>query len=223
MKLKQKIKGYLVFTPFGYKIILFAVLPLVLLGLQLVISMIYQGTGLPLFGGTLVLVEILADNWFLGGIQDKNSEKIDYLKTSGKGMRIMKNVLITDVVRRFLSCAVILGMAQAIAQVCACAAGVSEKSRIAPLQVLFVLLLTYTLSALGVFLARFTSYLWVNLLYGYIGSIVGLTVGLIWISLALPGALAAGAVFFLAVLAVGISVLMVAIAMIKVEGSYYDK
>lgn len=223
MKLKQKIKGYLVFTPFGYKIILFAVLPLVLLGLQLVISMIYQGTGLPLFGGTLVLVEILADNWFLGGIQDKNSEKMDYLKTSGKGMRIMKNVLITDVVRRFLSCAVILGMAQAIAQVCACAAGVSEKSRIAPLQVLFVLLLTYTLSALGVFLARFTSYLWVNLLYGYIGSIVGLTAGLIWISLALPGALAAGAVFFLAVLAVGISVLMVAIAMIKVEGSYYDK
>lgn len=223
MKLKQKIKGYLVFTSFGYKIILFAVLPLVLLGLQLAISMIYQGTGLPLFGGTLVLVEILADNWFLGGIQDKNSEKIDYLKTSGKGMRIMKNVLITDVVRRFLSCAVILGMAQAIAQVCACAAGVSEKSRIAPLQVLFVLLLTYTLSALGVFLARFTSYLWVNLLYGYIGSIVGLTAGLIWISLALPGALAAGAVFFLAVLAVGISVLMVAIAMIKVEGSYYDK
>lgn len=37
MKLKQKIKGYLVFTPLGYKIILFAVLLLVLLGLQLVI------------------------------------------------------------------------------------------------------------------------------------------------------------------------------------------
>lgn len=223
MKLKQKIKGYLAFTSFGYKMILFAVLPLVLLGLQFFISAVYHGTGLPLFAAALVLVEILADSWFLGGIQDKNSEKIDYLRTSGKGMRIMKNVLITDAVRRFLSCAGILGLSQAIVWAAARVTGISGENTIAPLSLLFVLLLTYTLSALGVFLARFISYLWVNLLYGYIGSIVGLVACLIWIALPLPAALAAGAVFFLAVLAVGISVLMVAIAMRKVEGSYYDK
>lgn len=220
--MKQKMKSFKVFTSLGYRILLFAVLPLVLLGLQLFISAVYQGTGIPLFAATLVIVEIMADNWFLGGIQEKNSAKIDYLKTSARGMKVMKNVLIMDVARRFLSCAGILALCQAIAQASACGTGVSGERGIAFLPLWMTLFTVYFLSALGVFIARFFSYLWVNLLCGYIGSIAGLVICLIWISLPLPGLMAAGILFGLVVLSVGISVLMVEIAMIKVEGSYYD-
>lgn len=225
--MNQKMKSFKVFTGLGYRILLFAVLPLVLLGLQLFISVVFQGTGIPLFAATLVIVEIMADNWFLGGIQEKNAIKIDYLKTSVRGMKVMKNVLIMDVARRFLSCAGILGLCQAIAQAAAQAAArgisVSDERRIAFLPLCMTLFTVYFLSALGVFIARFFSYLWVNLLCGYIGWITGLIACLTWISLPLPGLMAAGILCGLVVLSVGISVLMVKIAMMKVEGSYYDK
>lgn len=216
--MKQKIKAYKVFSTPGYRGIMFALLPLVLLGSQFLVLVMYSGTGIPFLAMMLVIVEVMADNWFLGGIQEKNSQKIDYLKTSAKGMQIVKNVLVMDVARRFLSLAGICGLSQGVACVI-----VSGEGTIGLLPLLMVLFTIYALSALGVFIARFFSYLWVNMLCGYIGSILGLVASLAWITLPLPTVLAAGILLCLLVLSVGISVLMVKIAMMKMEGSYYDK
>lgn len=217
--MKQKIIAYKVFTSLGYRIAMFAVLPLVLLGVQIFVLAAYRGTGIPLFAPALIIVEIMADNWFLGGIQEKNSQKIDYLKTSARGMKVMRNVLVTDVARRLLSCAGILGLCQGLAVL----TGVSGEREITLLTFMTVLFAAYFLSALGVFIARFFSYLWVNMICGYIGSVAGLVACMIWITMPPPAALAAVILVCLLVLSAGISVLMVKIAMIKEEGSYYDR
>lgn len=216
--MKQKIRSYLVFTSFWYKIIMFAVLPAALLGMQVFSSVVFQGTAIHLSVAVLILAEVMADNWFLGGIQEKGSEKIDYLKTSSRGMEIMKSVLVMDLMRRLLFHVGILGVSWVITQIFG---ATIEAAKLAGLgKVLLAVALTYTLSVLGIFIARFTSYLWVNLLCGYIGSIAGLAILLVCISMPVSVVLPD---IGLVVLGGGISFLMVKIAMLKVEGSYYDK
>lgn len=216
--MKHKIRSYLVFTSLWYKIIMFAVLPVVLLGMQVLSAIVFQGTAIHLSVMLLIIVEIMADNWFLGGIQEKGSEKIDYLKTSSRGMEIMKNVLVMDLIRRFCSMGVILGVSWLITRIFGTT---YEATKLAGFWgLLLAIFLTYTLSVLGIFIARFTSYLWVNLLCSYVGSIAGLVILLVCTSMLIPMVLPDIA---LVVLGGGISVLIVKIAMLKVEGSYYDK
>lgn len=218
MRMKHKIRSYLVFTSLWYKIIMFAVLPVVLLGIQVLSAIVFQGTAIHLSVMLLIIVEIMADNWFLGGIQEKGSEKIDYLKTSSRGMEIMKNVLVMDLIRRFCSMGVILGVSWLITRIFGTT---YEATKLAGFWgLLLAIFLTYTLSVLGIFIARFTSYLWVNLLCSYVGSIAGLVILLVCTSMLIPMVLPDIA---LVVLGGGISVLIVKIAMLKVEGSYYDK
>lgn len=218
--MKQKIRSYLVFASFWYKIIMFIVLPAVLLGIQVFSAAAFGGTSIPLSLSALVMMEIMADNWFLGGIQEKNSEKIDYLKTSAKGMKVMESALIMDLARRFLSCVGIFGISWLIMLIFGAPEGSEKVVMIDSAELLLAVFLTYTLSVLGIFLARFTSYLWVNLLCGYIGAIAGLIIFLVGAATPFPAVLIDIA---MAVLGVGLSVLAVKIAMIKVEGSYYDK
>lgn len=224
--MKQKIKSYLVFTSLGYRIVMFAVLPLVLLGIQVFTAVVLHSTAIPVFVMTLVLVEAVADNWFLGGIQEKGSAKIDYLKTSPRGMKVMKSALIVDLARRLVFCFALFGVCQLIA---VWGSGTPGQSGAVQDEaggsgvfgmLLLAVLLTYTLSVLGIFIARFNSYIWVNLLCGYVGAIVGLLVLLVCSVGIVPTALANLA---LGILGGGISFLMVKIAMLKVEGSFYDK
>ena len=216
--MKHNIRSYLVFTSLWYKIIMFAVLPLVLLGIQVFSTVVFRGTAIPVFVMILIMVEIMADYWFLGGIQEKGSEKIDYLKTSPRGMRVMKSALVIDLVRRFLFYVCIFGLSRMITLILGSSDRAGELIGLGEL--LLVVFLSYTLSVLGIFISRFTSYLWVNLLCGYIGAIAGLVILLVCTSMPVPMVLPNAA---LVVLGGGISFLIVKIAMLKVEGSYYDK
>lgn len=217
--MKHKIKSYLVFTSHWYKIIMFIVMPVVLLGIQVFVATMFpvlRDICILLFVMILVLVETIADYGFLGGIQEKGSEKIDYLKTSPRGMEVMRSALVMDLVRRFLSNVGIFGLSCLIILIF----GPSDEKIGMLGMLLFVIFLTYDLSVLGIFISRFTSYLWVNLLCGYIGAVAGFVIVLAGAGGFIPIVLIEIA---LVVLGVGLSVLTVKIAMLKVEGSYYDK
>lgn len=220
MRMKQKIRSYLVFTSLGYKVIMFLVLPVVLLGIQVFSAAVFRGTAIPVFVMVLVMVEVLADNWFLGGIQEKGAEKIDYLKTSPKGMKVMKSALVMDLVRRFVFYVVLFGLSRMITGIFGVGDGNGAGGSAGFEVLLLAIVLTYALSVLGIFIARFTSYLWVNLICGYVGAIAGLVIFLVCSAGLVPAALMDIA---LIVLGGGISFLIVKIAMLKVEGSYYDK
>lgn len=214
--MRQKIRSYLVFAPFLYKAVMLIVVPVVLLGLQMFSAAVFQGTGIPLFIVILVLLEVVADNWFLGGIQEKNSEKIDYLKTSPTGMKIITWALTMDLVRRLLTAACVYGLSALISRMFG-----ARETLMSPGELLLAVLLTYVLSVLGTFISRFASLLWLNLLIGYIGSIAGLILFIVGGSM--PGPVVAMMNIGLAVLGGGLSVLTVKIAMLRMEGSYYDK
>lgn len=216
--MKNKIRSYLVFATGGYKIVMLVVLPVFLLGVDYMAAVVFRGSAMPAYIMLLIMAEVMADHWYLGGIQEKNSQKIDYLKTSPRGMQIMRNALVMDLLRRFVFLVVIAGASWLFTLLST--AGEEIRGKVGPWEVLLAVLLVYTLSVLGIFLCRFFSYLWVNMLAGYVGAIAGLVIFLIVVEGFPPVILANIA---LAILGAGFSILAVKIAMLKVEGSYYDK
>ena len=215
--MRWKIKSYLVFTSFWYRILVFGVLPVLLIGLQFL--PIGEWATLRNIGTVMVLImiEAVADYWYLGGIQDKDVEKIDYLKTSPRGMDIMRNALRFDLVRRLLAAAAVLGVSELVGW------GGRERNVLGGAGVwLLLTLICYTLSVTATLIARFNSYLWINYLTGYVGMIIALIFYFILCVWTAREVMIILTVVFLA-LAVGISFLAVRVAMKKVEGSYYDK
>jgi len=207
----------MVFATFWYKMIMFIIVPVALLGLQAASAAIFQGTGISVILLFLVLVETVGDTWFLGGIQEKGSENMDYLKTSPKGMEVLGSTLTVDLARRFLTAVVIYGLSELIVRGMG-ATGAGMRG------MLLAVLLTYDISVLGIFLARFASLLWLNLLCGYIGGIAGFVILLAGTMMKSVSAAVAVPVYAaLVILGAGFSVLAVKIPMLKMEGSYYDK
>ena len=107
--MKQKVEGYLVFTSLGYRLAVDILIPLALVGFHVFFSGEEGGSG-PIIMLLLPLLEIVCDNWFLGGIQEKNAENMDYLKTSSKGMKVIRSVLILDFARRFMTAVTVFGI-----------------------------------------------------------------------------------------------------------------
>lgn len=213
--MRWKIKSYLVFTSFRYRILVFGVLPVLLIGLQFLPIGEWATLRNIATVMTLIMVEAVADYWYLGGIQDKDVEKIDYLKTSPRGMDVMRNALRFDLVRRLLAAAAVLGVSEL--------AGGRERDLLGGAGVwLLLTLICYTLSVTATLIARFNSYLWINYLTGYVGMIIALIFYFILCVWTAREIMIILTVVFLA-LAVGISFLAVRVAMKKVEGSYYDK
>lgn len=217
----RKIKSYFVFTSFPYRMAIFVILPLAMLAIVGLISMgmerksyFFTPVLIPLF---LIVIEVVADNWMFGGIQAKHAEKMDVLRTSGRGMEMIKDALALDLIRRLLSMAGVTAICLLAEMLLmgGTAAGVFE---IMPM-LLSMLFLCYDISVLGTLAARFGSVVWINYLIGYAGFFLGI-LGSAAVSWQRGGVVSA---IMLAVLAVPMSVLTVRVAMKKVRGGYYDK
>ena len=206
--MKKKLKSYLVFTGFWYRILMFAIMPIALLALQIL-------SGFPAIVMFLIMIEIVADNWFLGGIQEKGAEKIDCLKTSCKGMEIMRSALVFDLIRRLLAATGIFGFSYLAGRFLGAEGNHWETC-------LLSIVISFTLSVAGTLISRFESYLWVNMVTAYLAAVIGL----IFILLSENEAFAPwkgilGIAFV--ILGICVSILAVKVAMKKVKGGYYDK
>lgn len=216
----KTIKGYLAFTSLVYRIAMFGILPLAFIALDIWAALKGQGYNvqvlLMMMHILIVMVEILADTWMFGGIQGKAAARIDFLKTSPKGMELLQKALIMDLVRRFLSLSLIM------------AAWVLTKSwgvdvfggdAVKGLGVILALILSsYTVTVLCIILARFATMFWQSVLVGYVGVIIeSVCVGFL-IALGHPYVWSLA----YAALAVGSSILAVKIVMRKVRRGYYD-
>ena len=108
-------KSYRVFTSFWYRILGLVAVPLLLLGLGEFMMVTNHGENktMPvLYLASFVIVEVLEDYWLFGGICEKNMCSMEYLKSSFQGMKVLKNALIADVIRRgiyFAVFALVLG------------------------------------------------------------------------------------------------------------------
>lgn len=214
MSVKMRIKSYLAFTSLGYRLVMYLAAPLSAAGIQLFFLSKVEGSGVPVIMTALILLEILADHWFLGGLQGKNAEKLDYLKTSSGGMQVMESALVLDVIRRFLEAAAIFGICFLMSLLLGGETlGVSGG-------LVMPILVTGGLSVVGTLIARFWSGLNINMLIGYVAAIVGIVGYLVAEEGVLPPWVSCGAA---ALLGAGAGALAVKTAMRKVKGGYYDK
>lgn len=242
-KMRRKIRSYIVFTSLPYRIIVYFALPVVVAATGFWAGTQGIGDGGVMFAAVLLpLAEIISDNWLFNGIQSRDMAKMDYLKTSGRGMAVMRDALVMDLLRKFLTAAGSMALCAAAIELWKVGGmpGAPEGMSMGGMAgtgifardfsgivgrfhwvgiLFYFVLLSWFLSGLGTFLSRYACMVWINMLIGYIASILAALglfgIGLwqyIWFLAAFAGA--AG------VLA---GVLAVKAAMKKVEGGYYDK
>lgn len=216
----KKIRGYLLFTSSVYRIVMFGILPLILAGSYVVFTTVEGDVFILLFMimVLMVMVEILADNWMFGGIQDREGAKMDFLKTSPKGMKLLENALALDLVRRLVTMSAIMAVGfitNRIRGIRLFGGDVMKEAGV----LAGLTLVSYALSVLGTLLTRFFSLIWGNLLVGCAAIFID---SLCCAAVLMTGNLIALDCVF-ALLAVGATVLAVKAAMGKVRGGYYDR
>ena len=98
--MRRMIRSYLALTPFLYRLVLFVLIPIAVIAIQQLFPM--EDAVLCTFFITLIMVfvEILLDYWVFGGISTRDGAKIEYLKTSNCGIKLMKNALTINMVRQ---------------------------------------------------------------------------------------------------------------------------
>lgn len=214
--MKRSIKSYLVFTSRAYRLFLYLGVPLFCIGMELimVILMKMRTSGIMSILCTLIFAEVVSDTWFLGGIQEKHAEKMDYLKTSSRGMSVVKSALVLDLVRRLVMTTGIFGVC------CLLEAGVVRRQISIPADLVMPLLAVFSLSTAAVLITRFFSYFYINVLAGYLVSAAA-AVCCVLLSMGVVSVNTLIAIY--AGLGTAAGILAVWVAMKKVEGGYYDK
>lgn len=213
-------KSYLVFTGFGYRLLTFWLMPLLLLGIQTAAVSMGKNFSI-ILSLVMASIEAMADSWFLGGIQSKDADKMDFLKTSDKGMQVMKTALITDFLRRFVSMTVVFLLCCGIARLGGGkASAIFSDCNTALLAC--ALLLGYAFSVLATLVGRFFSLFWINMLIAYTIPILGSVT--MYLILSDPVYMNLAALFDIVLTVLGILLVALAVrtAMKKVEESYYD-
>lgn len=230
----KRVKSYIAFTPFMYRIVVYLLIPVALTAFCTWTGTYLGDMGLVLAVMLLTLVEVVSDSWLFGGLQNRDAEKMDYLKASGRGMAFVRNALAMDLLRKFFTALCIVpvsylligrvkggvpGNRETIADFVGCGGPLQRIGLLA-----YLILLTYCLSALGTFLSRYGSTMYGNMLLGYGAMVLVGLAGFLGPSLV---KYPSNGIFLLDLLClavgIGVSVLAVWAAMRKVEGGYYDE
>lgn len=103
--MKKFFKRYFALTSTGYRIVSLILLPLLIAGItELYIVMGGKNAGVMLIQVWVyvLIFEVIADVWFLGGSCIQNAHEMEYLKTSLSGTKLIKHGVIGDILRRAL-------------------------------------------------------------------------------------------------------------------------
>lgn len=227
----KKIKSYLAFTSPLYRIAVYLLVPAGIVGIGLWAGGTFGEMGVMFATVLLPTAEILSDGWFLGGIQTKDAVKLDYLRTSGQGMKMLRSALIVDLIRKFftalgaiLVCYLILRAGRewdeidiVFSRVRVGMIGMNAWEE-GPILLYFVLI-SYLTSVLGTFLSRYSGTLWLSMIIGY-GAMQ--FASLCILLLIFLNYIVVIDVFF-CMISFGVSILAVRVAMKKVEGGSDDQ
>lgn len=217
--MKQYIKSYHAFWPVKtwMKPCVYLLYPFIIIaGLYLLSHklMYYPKVCMGFACGLVITVEIVLDYFVFGGIASRETNRLEYLKTSVRGMNLLKGSLITDAVRRFLSIAVIMSSSYL-----AIAYRQQMDYRYTPLQLLVCIFSTYMLTEAGLLLTRFFINWWfINAVICILSNIavtVSISVSAWKISIWAP--------VLLVLLGMGIALTGRRLILKRMEESYYDR
>ncbi len=193
------------------KILLFAAYPLAVIFMGLpahIIGTMAMGSAMPGLlsaGSILVGAELILDIFVFGGILNKETNKLEYLKTSHRGIPVLRKALQADKVRRVLMIHLILAVFYLL--------GAENMSYLSLISFTFA---TAAVTELILVLSRhITQMNWLMLVI-MLASLVEMGIGVL--ALILPPV----CVILFVVLYVGIFLFSEKIVMKRMEESYYD-
>lgn len=208
----KKIRAYLLFTGWRYKLGIFLGLPAAILaaGLFWRNFIATQGYGLIviLF---VIFIEVLTDQGVFAGIQSRSGYKLDYLKASPAGPKVLRQGLMGDLVRRMLAAILYVGI---------CGVLDAEKAAGGWGGYLGMALVIYGMETLGLLISRFTQSMMLRVWITYGCMLIGVLLFLLVWHTGQPGILIADGILALAAAAVSISA--VRTAMKKWQQTYMD-
>jgi len=209
--MKQFWKSYHVFLPqIWLKLLVYVGYPLVVLGLTGFFVDVTKSVvaSCSLAGGLIVSLELLLDGLVFEGIASKDTNKLEYLKTSVRGMKTLRNSIVIDAIRRVISAMIVLGA------LCAMSHGA-----IGLPQVLVTLFITLGCTELGLMVTRSITVMMGMLVSVYLGAPLCINAvemvlsgGNIWIRMGIT------CICYLLIVIIGRIMIMR-----KARGSYYDK
>lgn len=212
--MREYIRSYQVFFPRKWvKWCIYIVYPLLVVGIGWLGGHTYllewYDTGL--LACMIAMVEITLDTYMFFGVGARDTNKLEYIKTSARGMPLLRKALIADGARRFLSTAIIfigvhfaLREGAGIAFACKAACGSFVSCFLVESALLFTRQITNVL---------------VNLLFVYGMGMVALVAGT---AIGLLPEMPVPAVVLSAVLYIGITVTARKTVMKKAGRTYYD-
>ncbi len=208
----KKIKSYLLFTSWRYKLGIFLILPTAVLTVGLLWKNFLRMPGYGyMMVAAMVFFEILTDQGVFAGILSKRGYKLDFLKTSPSGSKILCRGLAGDLIRRLLTAALCVGVCGAM--------GILTMGNGWD-RCLGVLLAIYVAEVLALFISRYTRSVTLCIYIAYGGIVAGEILFTVVNGVSLPELwLAEG---LLALAAAAISVLTVRTAMKKWRQTFFD-
>lgn len=212
--MKNKIKSYLVFTSEIYRVIAFVLVPVALILMQIWLPFV------DLFLRTLFtaliysFAEVMLDYWVFGSIAVKGGTQLEYIKTSKRGVDIIRTALVVDMVRQLISTVLLF---IATIAVHACMGGTFETEIEQIVLNLLLVVFTYFVIVSELTIARHLDGLQVNLIISCFTSLILL---LVMFFARFNGYIALAVMIVLSVVS---SILGVKMILKRVKESYYDK
>lgn len=173
-------KSYRVFLPGTLmKVLMYLVYPLVtllwcgMIAIAMGAEKIYGMYALLITSSMIMWAELILDNFVYGGILAKDTNKLEYLKTSHRGMSVLKKSLIVDKVRRLVTMTLLLTL---IYSVC--------HEQVSVGQLISLILGTGAVTELGLLIIRhFSSFNW-TIILAWVANALGALVGFLAVKLA---------------------------------------
>ena len=225
--MKNAIKSFWAFTPLSYKLLMLFIAPMlvVLFNVVLLLGVGELGgvLGLLISFVSLCMLDVFSDEWVLKGFYMKSNSSLEFLQTSNKFERLIKDIVIVDMTRRILMYLFLYG---AIAVIGVSVQGKEMWSAYYSIYAYFPLLMFVVSQAMLWAVRHFNSLqsMWIS---------ASMSTVVLWLAITVLTFFGAkmnyGPVYLvvvyggLALLAIAISVVIVGYSIKKVRDSYYDK
>ena len=230
--MKKGIKSSLAFTSGAYRLILFVLVPIAVIGLNVALAVyVRQGiltkavepddtlgtVDIMMFvaASLLMFAEVMLDNMAFGGIAVKRSQSLDYLKASPWGRQLMRRALRTNLVRCLFESVIVINLSRAAWSVVGEATGDWRPQDI--VQILALVACQYFVTVAVLIVTRHYDIWGANMLAAYLGFFVLLAL----VALSWTNSFAILAV--MTVLSVAVSAFSQWKIMRRVEAGFYDK
>lgn len=145
--MREYVKGYRAFVSDKWiKLLLYLVYPLCAIGfcrIAVMVSDLYGFLHQALVASIMIFAELILDVSTFGGILRRDTDKLDYLKLSYRGMKILEKSLWADKIRRLITTVILLSAAYII-----CHAGMN------PVKLVNSILATGVVLELGLMITR---------------------------------------------------------------------